>query len=419
MINIKQKNKCMGCSACSQVCPQDCIKMEPDEEGFLYPVVDKEKCINCGSCDNVCPIMKTKFVPREGFPDAWLIYDSEIASRKRSAAGGGFSALAREFVFKNNGVVFGASYDENFYVHHCHAESIEEIKKLQKSKYVQSDINNTYIQVRTYLRQNRYVLYSGTPCQIYGLKSFLGVLSKSQYLYCVDLSCHGVPSPKLFKEYLSCLEEMEGSQLTSFTMRGKRFKNNSYDQGFDIMFANGKRQFNSHSQDMFGRCFWGEIASRPSCYNCHFKTIWRASDITLGDCWFFNSYVPKEHDTYGVTLALAHSKKGRKLIENSELLISYSVPAEQLIKANGGMIYSSAVPNEKRTEFFAKLGSIPFNQLVDDMVPAKQSGKKQKILKVLDTLGIRLEFLRNKSRNRKLQIRLKAEIPIKARGEMI
>ena len=418
MIDIKQKSQCMGCAACSQICPKNSITMKADNEGFLYPIVNTETCINCGACDRVCPVSNTEFIPKDGFPNAWLVYDKEVESRKRSAAGGGFSAIAREFILEYGGVVFGAAYDDSYYVHHCSVESVTELTKLQKSKYVQSDVNGTFLEVREYLKNDRYVLYSGTPCQIYGLKRFLGTLADSSHLYCIDLSCHGVPSPKVFKEYLKCLETLENSKLVSFTMRGKKFKKNAYDQGFHIRFYDGNVQFNSHSQDMFGRCFWGEIASRPSCYDCHFKTIWRTADITLGDCWFFNCYVHKEQDAYGVTLALAHSDKGKKLIESSNCLITYSVPAEKLIKANGGMLYSSAVPHKKRTEFFEKLGSIPFDQLVDEMVPAKQPGKKQRILELLDRIGIRMEFLRGKSRNRKLQERLKTEIPITARGEM-
>lgn len=418
MIDIKQKSQCMGCAACSQICPKNCITMKADNEGFLYPIVNTETCINCGACDRVCPVSNTKFFPKDGFPSAWLVYDKDVESRKRSAAGGGFSAIAREFILKYGGVVFGAAYDDKYYVHHCSVECVADLTKLQKSKYIQSDVKGTFLEVREYLNNNRYVLYSGTPCQIYGLKRFLGTIADSSHLYCIDLSCHGVPSPKVFQEYLKSLETRENSKLASFTMRGKEFKKNAYAQGFYIQFDNGTVQFNSHLQDMFGRCFWGEIASRPSCYECHFKTIWRAADITLGDCWFFNCYVPKEQDAYGVTLVLAHSEKGKKMIEGSKCLAKYSVPADELIKANGGMLYRSAIPHKKRTEFFEKLGSVPFDQLVDEMVPAKQLGKKQKILEQLDRFGIRMEILRRKNRNRKLKERLEEKIPITARGEI-
>lgn len=418
MIKIVHKSKCTGCTACAQICPISCITMKRDEEGFLYPVADESRCIACGSCDKVCPVSNTSFLPKAGYPEAALIYDKELEWRKRSAAGGGFAVLARYFLEYYKGIVFGAAYDENYYVCHMEVETLEALPQLQKSKYVQSDLKDCFKCVKQHLEHDRYVLFSGTPCQIYGLKSYLGKQAESDRLYSIDLSCHGVPSPKVFEKYKLALEEQEKSQIICFTMRDKKFKKDAYDQGFGITFANNKKKFLSHSQDMFGRCFWGELISRPSCYCCHFKTVWRSADITLGDCWFLNCFVPEEKDDFGVTLALMHSEKGKKLLNENLYSAVYPVPSELLIKANGGMICHSAKANEKRTVFFEQLDQRPFSALVDELLPVQPLSSRQKILKVMDRLGIRFNLLRKKSRQKKLAARLKMVIPDSAKGEL-
>jgi len=419
MIEISNKSLCCGCSACTQICPTHCIEMVSDEEGFWYPCVDKEKCINCHQCEKKCPILTTSFVPKQGFPDAYLVYDKKMKWRQNSAAGGAFTAIARCFLSGENTVVYGATYDNDYSVHHERITQIGELPRLQKSKYVQSEIRNTYQEVKLDLKMGKKVLFSGTPCQIYGLKSFLGNCMNIEKLTTVDLSCHGVPSPKVFKLYLKSLEKRENSKIASFTMRAKQLKGTYYKQGFNIVFANGKQIFNSHTHDLFARCFWGEIASRPSCYNCHFKTVWRVADITLADCWFFHEFVPEEFDSAGVTLMLVHSEKGKEILNTCTDLIKYSVDSEKLIKANGGMLYSSAVPHKRRKEFFERIQSEEFDKVVDDILPEKNEGKLKKMIQPLwdRNLFFTKVIKRYKSRKR-LEERLVRNIPEAARGEM-
>ena len=415
MIQILDKVKCTGCSACAASCPKNCITMEPDSEGFLYPSVDSSSCINCGSCEKTCPVMNTHFIPRDDFPEAYLVYAKDSDLRQKSAAGGGFAAIARMYMEKYNGIAFGAAYDDSYCVKHIGIENKNDLKKLQKSKYVQSEIGNSYLLVKQKLLQREYVLFSGTPCQIYGLKSFLKGVNQDRLL-CVDLSCHGVPSPLVFQKYLEYLKDKYGN-IKSFMMRDKRYKSFSYDQGFGIEFENGQKMFNSHSSDLFGRCFWGEIASRPSCYSCHFKTVWRQADITLGDCWFFDCYAKGESDTMGVTLALIHSEKGKTFITNNPFLKTYQVPSEEIIKANGGMIYSSANPHPKRSEFFRRLKTEDFEELVNDCLPQKHN-KKRIIMKLLSRYGGRVKLLRMRVRRKRLEERTNRTIPNNAIGEM-
>lgn len=418
MIKINDKSLCSGCTACKSICPRNCIVMEEDEEGFLYPAINAKKCINCGACDKVCPIKNTHFHKKDGFPDGYLVYDSNSKWRENSAAGGGFAAIARYFIEKYHGVVFGAVYDENYRVFHTFCETTKDLYRIQKSKYVQSDLGESFANVKGFLQQNRYVLFSGTPCQIYGLKSFLKVLANSDLLYCIDLSCHGVPSPKVLKIYLQFQEQLENSKISSFKMRGKELKNSSYNQGFDIQFENGKHKFLSHSESYYGRCFWGEISSRPSCYNCHFKTVWRSADITLGDCWFLECFVPKKKDTMGVTMALTHTKKGNEMLNTVRELTKYKIDSEQLIKANGGMIYLSAQKNPNRDEFFRRLDYEDFDKLAESYFPLKNKSKKQIVIDKIDDLGFGLSSLKRINKKRKLSSRLRRTIPESCLGEM-
>ena len=416
MIQITDKTKCMGCGACSQSCPKNCIEMKADSEGFLYPEVARDQCIDCKRCEQVCPVLNTSFVPKNGFPDAYLVYDTDPEWRKRSAAGGGFAAIAREFIERYNGVVFGAIYDDDYKVYHTMTDSVDGIKAIQKSKYVQSETRDAYRLAKEELRGGRYVLYSGTPCQIYGLKSYLGALAEDEKLLCVDLSCHGVPSPKVFRKYLDYLTRSENSALTSFAMRDKQFSKNLYTPSFKATFENGKTRWTTHKDDYFGRCFFGEVVNRPICYQCPFKTVWRAADITLGDCRYFRSFVPSEHDSLGVTLSYAHSEKGRRFLEENPKLRSYPIDAEASIKVNGG-IYKCPKPHPRRQEFFERIDREPFEKVVDSIVPVKPLSTKEKVKEYMNRCGIRLEFLREKSRKQRLEKLLNNKIYPTALGE--
>ena len=416
MITIYDKSKCVGCSACASICPKKCITMKEDEEGFLYPLVDQQICVNCGLCEYACPVYSVHFESRSEYPDAYLGYTYGKADRIKSAAGGAFYTLAKSFIELYHGIVFGAVYDENYRVYHGFTDTVKGLRPMQKSKYVQSNPGQTFLMVKEYLEQGRYVLYSGTPCQIYGLKSFLDNLDTDR-LFCMDLSCHGVPSPKLLREYLAYQKQNHGAEIVDFRMRDKQILRGAYAQGFGIAFSDGTHYFQSHGKDLYGRCFWGEIASRPSCYQCPFKTIWRESDITLGDCWFFDRFIRKEKDDLGVTMMLVHSQKGQKLLKQCTELIRYPVDAQKLIQVNGGMVYSSADQHPLREEFFKGLGKAEFSGHVKRFFPDRPDTFKVRIQRIMEKLGIRLEPLRRLSRSRRMkQILKNSKIPESAKG---
>lgn len=211
-----EKKECCGCSSCAQKCPTGAISMIENEEGFLYPSIDKEKCINCGLCSKVCPQLKT-IEKKEDYPKAYAMRNQNLNDLKESSSGGIFSVIAN-YVLENGGVVFGAQYTDDFKVEHVGVENKDKLNLLRKSKYVQSDINSTYKEVESNLKKGKMVLFTGTPCQVYGLKSYLMV--EYENLILCDLICHGVPSPKAFQKYLGEFEK-KNKKVISYDFRTK------------------------------------------------------------------------------------------------------------------------------------------------------------------------------------------------------
>ena len=216
MIEITDKENCCGCHACYNICPRKAISMIEDKKGFKYPVIDKEKCIECNLCKNVCPILTKKTEKRKN--KAWIMYNKNKKERINSSSGGIFILLAKEILLKK-GVVFGACFDEFYNVHHSYIDNINDINKLQGSKYVQSNIDDSYNLVKNFLEEGKLVLFTGTSCQIEGLYSFLR--KKYNNLYTQDIICHGVPSPKVWQKYLEYQKEKYGEQIKDISFRNK------------------------------------------------------------------------------------------------------------------------------------------------------------------------------------------------------
>lgn len=407
MINIIDKSKCSGCSACMSVCPVQCIGMEPDGEGFLYPKIIEKSCIGCGKCEKVCPVLNLSYSPKSSFPKAYLTYDDNLEERIASAAGGAFTAVARNFIEKYQGIVFGAAYREDFSVHHIGIETIEELSLLQKSKYVQSDMEDCYTRIHFFLKQGRYVLFSGTACQIYGLKSYLGC--EYEKLYCIDVICYGVPSPKIFCRYLEFMSQKYG-HINKVIVRDKEIKRKRFQMGYGILFQSGFKYFARHSIDPMARIFYGKIASRPICYKCPYKTIWRISDLTIGDCWYGSEFIPGYVDRYGITLALCQSDKGMKLLINNKYIVKYEVPTEEIAKVNGGMLYSSCQKPNNREQFFLDAFSMEFGLLADKYFPIKREAFKSRIRRWLIDLGLLPEVINHKVRQKNIQNMIKNRV---------
>ena len=311
MINDK-KSDCCGCTACVQICSHKAITMKDDEEGFQYPLVNNEKCVKCGLCVSSCPI---NVIDVEKQPPPTRVYAVKLKDavvRKSSSSGGVFSSFATYFI-NSNGIVYGAAYDNDFRVRHICICREDEIKKLRGSKYVQSDINGIYSEIKVHLRNGRKVLFSGTPCQVYGLKTFL----KKDYsnLYTIDILCHGVPSPKILEDYVKFVKHNSILPIRGLFMKDKTF-GWGY-QNLRIYYSHHISLFNTKISNLWNRLYYGHCILRPSCYSCKFTSINRVGDISIGDYWNIEKYHPSFFDDKGVSLVLINSSKGLEIWKNT------------------------------------------------------------------------------------------------------
>lgn len=308
MIKLTDKKKCCGCTACSSACNANAITMRCDEEGFLYPVVDESRCTNCGLCDNVCPIiLRDKAVHSKfhGPSNVYALYNRNAEVRAASSSGGVFMELAAACLAVG-GVVYGAEYDENFKVVHRGYDNIAYTDRFRGSKYVQSEMHGIYREIRTHLREGRRVLFSGTPCQVAGLKSFL----RRDYdgLLTVDILCHGTPSPLIFADYIRFINRWSPGILKEIFMKDKTF-GWGY-QNLRLYFRNGRTEFNSVVSNLWNKLFYDHIVNRPVCHECRWTNLNRAGDLTIGDFWGIEKSHPEIKTEQGVSLLLVNSSKG-------------------------------------------------------------------------------------------------------------
>lgn len=356
MIDIKEKYMCDGCHACYSVCPKDAINMEIDYEGFWYPKIDNDKCVDCNNCEKVCPILNKK--EAKSLKKAYACYNLDEDIRMKSSSGGTFTILAAEII-KDNGVVFGAKFDEDFNVVHDYVEDINGLSNFRGSKYVQSNIGDSFIQAKKFLDDGRKVLFSGTPCQIGGLKSYLN--KDYENLVTVDLICHGVPSPMIWQRYIN--ELGDGKKLSAMTFRDK---SKGWNSGvLKYRFIDDSEIDENYSESVYIKGFIQNCFLRPSCYNCNFKTLDRVSDFTLGDFWGIESILPKLKDNKGISLVFVHSHKADKMMKDIKKNIYLcDVNIENSVKENPCAIESvTLLPN--RQKFFNSVNKISVKDAVN------------------------------------------------------
>lgn len=354
---IKNKKDCMGCHGCSNICPQSCISMKSDEEGFWYPIVNYDECIKCGLCIKVCPIINKVSVQNN--PKAYACINKDLSVRLESSSGGIFSLVAEQ-ILDNDGVVFGVGFDEKYRAIHSYIENKKDIGKFRGSKYVQSKIGNTYKEVKDFLEQGRNVLFTGTPCQIGGLKSYLG--KSYDNLFCLDNICHGVPSPKLWDKYVSYREKEADSKCQRVEFRSKDEGWKRFSVSFIFKNDTGYRQ--TLDKDLYMKAFLRDVCLRPSCYACDFKSLHRESDITLADFWGIQNILPQIDDDKGTSLIFVNSDSGHSMLDKiKDKIICKEVEINEAVKYNSAAIKSVGY-NPKREQFFDDLDSTSFDQLV-------------------------------------------------------
>lgn len=394
MISIEEKSHCSGCHACTNACPKNCIQMISDDEGFWYPQVDNEKCINCGLCENVCPITH-KWHPddsRTTTAMAAISLNEEI--RLKSSSGGIFTLIAEEML-KRGGVVFGAAFADDFKsVHHIYIDNSEGLERLRGSKYVQSKIGDTYKQAQEFLDNGRMVLFTGTPCQIGGLYSYLRKPYKN--LFTQDIICHGVPSPMVWEKYVDEREKKSASKTQRMFFRHKKYGWKTFAVLFE--FSNNTAYIKNLLEDSYMRIFLSNACLRPSCYDCTFKLVQRQADITLADFWGVQNVLPEMDDNKGTSLVITHSSKGKMLISTiSDSIISKATDINIAKKYNFALI-ESAKTSVQRNNVLNEMQSCGFDELVDKYFHVKT---KTRLISFLTRYGLFEPLMRLKLRLKK------------------
>lgn len=313
MISVfDKKEDCCGCTACESICPTKAIKMIPDKEGFVYPDINQELCIDCGRCRKVCPFQNK--IDVDDKLDESLVYavkHKDLEIRMQSASGGVYTAISN-ITLDKSGLVYGVKYDENFKVVHSKAANSDERDEFRGSKYIQSDLKDIFISVQNELKSGQSVLFTGTGCQVAGLRKFLTDTNTNiDGLLINDIICHGTPSPLLWDYYLQFIQK--NSKLNSYTFR---FKDKGW-RGYNVKaeYENGKFKVNSADIKVYKNLFSSNLALRPSCYNCKFANLDRKSDLMIGDFWGIEKIIPEIDDDRGISLVLVNTSKGKIIFD--------------------------------------------------------------------------------------------------------
>lgn len=351
---------CTGCSACINSCSIGAINLIKNEEGFYRPQIDSDKCVGCLKCEKTCPVINPKSHPKS-LARVYAAWHKNPEIRSHSTSGGAFSAMA-ETILGKGGIVVGAAYTENMKVEHICIENTHDLKKLRLSKYVQSRIGTVFQEIKAYLRNGRVVLFCGTPCQVSGLKQYIG---ENDNLLCCDFICHGVPSPMMYDKYLQWLESKYG-KITHINFRDKR--KGWYDALRVLRLENGKEKVLKGKQDSFWVGFNNNNNLQLSCYECKFTGFNRVADITIADFWGIGkslSFGHKDEIEKGVSMLMANNDKGLKLIcDSAERMNIFERSKDEMIARNHTIIRSTRKPAE-RNVFYSDLNNISYDNMVN------------------------------------------------------
>lgn len=359
MIDIINKSECTGCTACKNICPHSAIDMFEDHEGFRYPHVNLNSCVNCGVCNIICPLPKRDAVLKDS-----NVLNAYVAHYKNndniwyeSSSGGAFTAITN-YIFDNNGIVYGAVYDDNWNVYHTSSHDSEDAIKFRGSKYVQSNLNDVFKSIKTELNNGRLVLFSGTPCQVAGLNAFL--VKPYPNLLTIDLLCHCVPSPRVFKDYINYIQSKYKKKIIKINMKDKTLGWNNF-QTMRLYFEDGTSIFNIEDTRLWETIFYSYTAIRPSCHSCRFSNLNRVGDITIGDYWGVENFHPQYYHHNGASIILVNSSKGKSIFPVFSKYLQYE--ETDPIKALPSSLVYTTTPHPNRTSFWKDYDRLSFYTL--------------------------------------------------------
>ena len=382
MLNLKRREDCCGCNACGDICPRGAISYPRDEEGIWYPQIDRERCIDCGLCEKVCPIIHIDDLKHNDKPqaDCYAVEHKNLETVFDSTSGGAFSALA-DIMYRRGGYVGGAVFDEHMLVRQFISNNKDDLPRLRSSKYLQSNAEGFYREVKKLLDDGQEVLVCGTPCQMAALRAFLG--KDYPKLIIADFICLGMNSPKVWQKYLQSYEERYGSPVVWAKAKSKEYGWRNLTQ--KVKLADGREFFETKDTSAFTQGYIGtHLYCRSSCYECQFKGMPRMADITLADYWGIEKYNHDMEKNLGTSLVMVNSEKGAQYFEQVKQRINFiPMPYETIFAGNRALTRSITRTNNDRAGFFHDLDVMPFQEVIKKYSRPSQLTWKQRLRRLI------------------------------------
>lgn len=393
--NLIEKNECCGCFGCLNICPKECISMKKDSEGFWYPKVEYSKCINCELCVKRCPALDiiNRNIDILENPKVIAAYSKDEITRLDSTSGGIFSEIAK-VVIKDNGIIYGAIYNEEFLVEHYRGTKEKDIEIVRQSKYLQSDIGLVYKSIKKDLIEKKIVLFVGTPCHVAALNNFLN--KNYENLITIDFLCRGVNSPEAYREYLKSLEKKYLSKIKKVIFKNKTYGWHRFST--KVIFENGQEYIKDRYTDSFMRGYLeGNLFMRPSCHKCKYKTLPRHADITLGDFWGIEKIRPELDQDKGTSIFMLNTQKSEKIYNKiKEAIVSEEMEIKDIYLGNIALTTTTKLTKEQeklRNKFFLSYRIENFEELIQRLL---YKNKLRRILVKLKNIIFKLNKIGRK-----------------------
>ncbi len=357
MIDKVSVQNCVLCGACRNACPVDAIHFDKAYLDFNYPRIDASRCIRCDRCEKACPVLNGKGQPEAGYPIAFAAMSKNDSVRLRSSSGGMFYELAAQML-RDGGYICGAVFDAHFHVRHIVSNTENDLFRMMGSKYAQSDMGNCYREVKGKLDAGSKVLFSGCPCQVAGLRTYLG--REYENLLLVELICHGIPSDRMLQTYIGMQEKKYGAELKKLEFRNKA--KGWHRSSVRMEFENGKTCSESMTLDTYMQGYFKCITLKESCFSCKFRSFASGGDLVIGDFWGAETEIPEIDDNKGTSVVIASTAKGNALLAKTHA-VCYPMSMETVLKYNQGLIRSFCA-GAQRADFYEYAGEQNLEQAI-------------------------------------------------------